>query len=170
MELTLKYGDWAPRRWPRFICRHDRVAKDSPRENLTTTELKCGNYLERHNKLHRNVFALRQTSRERRGVCMWLKINQHDALMKSLFVVYIRWSYRRCRIWISYSDNLQETWATKAWRSTWANCQSKHQEVFELESRFKPALGSSRKPLRSNCHILGHNKTMHVLHCILLFC
>ena len=36
---------------------------------------------------------------------------------------------------------------------------SKQHEVFELESRFKPALGSSRKLLCSNCHTSGHNKT-----------
>ena len=39
------------------------------------------------------------------------------------------------------------------------NCQSKQHEIFELESRFKPALGSSRKPLCSNCHTSGHNKS-----------
>ena len=37
---------------------------------------------------------------------------------------------------------------------------SNQHEVFEHESRFKPALGSSRKPLCSNCHTSGHNKTM----------
>ncbi|KAK2547048.1 hypothetical protein P5673_033194 [Acropora cervicornis] len=36
---------------------------------------------------------------------------------------------------------------------------SSQHEVFEHESRFKPALGSSRKPLCSNCHTSGHNKT-----------
>ena len=37
---------------------------------------------------------------------------------------------------------------------------SKQHEVFELESRFKPVLGSSRTPLCSNCRTSGHNKTM----------
>ena len=35
---------------------------------------------------------------------------------------------------------------------------SKQHEVFELESRFKPALGSSRKLLCSNCHTSGPTK------------
>ena len=36
---------------------------------------------------------------------------------------------------------------------------SKQHEVFELESRFKPPLDSSRKSLCSNCHTSGHRKT-----------
>lgn len=36
----------------------------------------------------------------------------------------------------------------------------KQQKVFELESSFKLALGSSKKPLCSNFHTSGHNKTM----------
>ena len=35
----------------------------------------------------------------------------------------------------------------------------KHHEVFELESSFK-SLGTSKKPMCSNCHNSGHNKTM----------
>ena len=35
----------------------------------------------------------------------------------------------------------------------------KQHEVFELESSFK-SLGTSKKPLCSNCHNSGHNKTM----------
>ena len=35
---------------------------------------------------------------------------------------------------------------------------SKHHEVFELKSRFKPAPGSSRKPLFSNCNTSRHKK------------
>ena len=46
---------------------------------------------------------------------------------------------------------------------------SKQHEIFELESRFKPALGSSRKPLCSNCHTSGHSKTIRApLHPALL--
>ena len=38
---------------------------------------------------------------------------------------------------------------------------AKQQGVFELESSFKPALGSSKTPLCSNCHTSWHNKTMY---------
>ena len=78
---------------------------------------KCANYLERRNKLHCNVFALRhrQNTRERRGACILIKnleINQRDALMNSLLVVFLLRKVSR---------NLSNKLKTRRW----ANCHIK---------------------------------------------
>ena len=88
---------------------------------------------------------------------MWLKINNHDAFDEEF----------TCSLNETTDDVKYESPTQKIFKKLE---QQKHDveqtvtsmqhEVFELESRFKPALGSSRKPLFSNCHTSGHSKTM----------
>ena len=94
-ELSLKYADtlndWIELPADDLDSFVDMIetAKDSARGNLITIELKVCELAQtlQQTEQKRLPFRHRQTTRECRGACMWLKINQHDALMKSSLVV-----------------------------------------------------------------------------------
>ena len=165
-ELSLKYADtndWIELPADDLDSFIDMIetAKDSARENLKTIELKVS-------ELARTP---QQTSQKR------LRSSPSPNYDRTLGSVHLAKKSRNQparRLDEEFTSSLSEATDDVEYESPTQKffkkleqqkqdveqtVTSKQREVFELESSFKPALGSSRKPLCSNCHTSGHNKT-----------
>ena len=164
-ELSLKYADTL-KDWIElpaddldlFVVDMIETAKDSARENPKTIELKVC-------ELAR---TLKQTAQER------LRSSPSPNYERTSGSVHVAKNQPARRLDEEFSSSLNATSDDVEYESSTQKhfkkleqqkhdveqtFTSKQHEVFELESRFKPALGSSRKPLCSNCHTSGHSKT-----------
>ena len=131
------------------------TAKDSARVNLKVIELKISELAQKLHKklLHINDSTLRHRHRQKAGACMWLKKwRQHleAEFNQSKVSDTVAYESPTQKLFKKLEQEKQDAEQTVA---------KKQHEVFELESSFK-SLETSKKPLCSNCHNSGHNKTM----------
>ena len=163
-ELSLKYADtlndWTELSADVLDSFLDMIetAKDSARENPKTIELKvCELARTPKQTAQERLRSSPSPNYERTSGSVHVAKNQLARRLDEEFTCSLNESTDDVEYEYSTQNNFKKLEQQK--HDVEQTVTSKQHEVFELESRFKPALGYLRKPLCSNCHTSGHSKT-----------